>query len=147
MKKKEFINASLKGISLMLEDGIGGLKNIFFHNLILDFSQSDKHIFHITPAPAEFDRYRYFSHFNKCYFSHFHKVISHNLIKFISHNLISHRALAPAEWLDREQGVFRINNRQEFATSWYTFKVDVQTSKQTNKQKKLVHFQGRLSNK
>jgi len=33
-----------------------------------------------------------------------------------------HRALAPAEWLDREQGVFRINNRQEFATSWYTFK-------------------------
>jgi len=33
-----------------------------------------------------------------------------------------HRALAPAEWLDREQGIFRINNRQEFATSWYTFK-------------------------
>lgn len=33
-----------------------------------------------------------------------------------------HRALAPAEWLDREQGIFKINNRQEFATSWYTFK-------------------------
>ena len=33
------------------------------------------------------------------------------------------RALAPAEWLDREQGIFKINNRQEFATSWYTFKV------------------------
>ena len=25
--------------------------------------------------------------------------------------------------MDREQGIFKINNRQEFATSWYTFKV------------------------
>jgi len=33
-----------------------------------------------------------------------------------------HRALAPAEWLDREQGIFRINNRHEFASGWYTFK-------------------------
>ena len=119
----------------MLEDGIDGLKNIFFHNLVLDFSQSDKHISHILIT-----------------------IISHILIKVfekaISHNFVSHRALAPAEWLDREQGVFRINNRQEFATSWYTFKVGFQTNKKENKQVRktnnnhqLVHFQGGLSNK
>jgi len=32
------------------------------------------------------------------------------------------RALAPAEWLDRDQAIFRINNTQEFAKAWYTFK-------------------------
>merc|ERR1712243_247961 len=28
------------------------------------------------------------------------------------------RAKAPAEWIDQEQGIFRINSREEFATGW-----------------------------
>ena len=34
------------------------------------------------------------------------------------------KAIACAEWIDRDQGIFRINNRQEFAKGWYTFKVN-----------------------
>jgi hypothetical protein len=35
------------------------------------------------------------------------------------------RAITCAEWIEQDQGIFRINNRQEFAMGWYCFKVTV----------------------
>ena len=29
-----------------------------------------------------------------------------------------HTAIPSAEWVDQEQGIFRINNREEFCTMW-----------------------------
>ena len=34
-----------------------------------------------------------------------------------------HKTIPCAEWIDQDQGIFRINNRQEFAMGWCTFKV------------------------
>ena len=34
-----------------------------------------------------------------------------------------HKTVTCAQWIDQDQGVFRVNNKQEFATGWYTFKV------------------------
>jgi hypothetical protein len=36
---------------------------------------------------------------------------------------ICHQGKRCAEWIDQEQSIFKINNRDEFAMEWYEFKV------------------------